>query len=243
MADSATPYIGRKVRVTLRALAPAAAGGAAAAAAGAGADPAAAAAAAPSTLEADLFAVDGTHGLAVFRNAMATTYMKADYFFLPLERILRWEDLGEGEKVAVPTGVAESVLRQRYEASCKRAEEQLECRSDVASELEMRLFMELRKTCVRGRRGARPAPPLAPPPPPITHAPHPNLSFSPPHRSTPPPTPTHALAAGTRAQSGRGTLLSWTTWARCCTSPTLRPTLTLRAAPSTTLGKSFCSVR
>jgi alpha-beta hydrolase superfamily lysophospholipase len=39
-------------------------------------------------------------------------------------------------------------LRQRYEASRKREEELIECRSEHASELELRLFMEMRKTCV-----------------------------------------------------------------------------------------------
>ena len=130
--------LGHKVRVTLAGVA----------------GSAAAAAAAPQKLEADLFALDSVHALAVFRNPMAQTFMKADYFFLPYARITHWEDLGEGEKVAVASGVAESVLRQRYEASRKREEELIECRSEHASELELRLFMELRKTCVGGAAGA-----------------------------------------------------------------------------------------
>ena len=140
-AAAAAPYLGRKVRVALAGVP----------AAGAAAE------APPQKLEADLFALDGHHGLAVFRNPMAQTFMKADYFFLPLSRILAWEDLGEGEKVVVASGVAESVLRQRYEASRKREEELIECRSEHASELELRLFMELRKTCVGLPRGAQPA--------------------------------------------------------------------------------------
>ena len=142
--ETAKKLVGRRVCVTLRAVA------------GVAAEP----------LTADLFAVDFTFSLAVFRNAMPTTFMKADYHFLPLTRIIKWEDLGEGEKVAVAGSVSEAVLKQRYEASRKREEELIECRSELASEPEQRFFIELRKSCVS--RATRRL--LAAPPPTHTHA-------------------------------------------------------------------------
>ena len=132
--------IGRRVRVTLAAVE---------GSGGAGAPPAVPAGA----LEADVFAFDAQNGLVVFRSARATTFMKADYTFVPVARCAKWEDLGEGEKVAV-ANLGEAVARQRFEASRKREEEMIECTSELVTDLEQRFFWELRKSCV-ARRGAR----------------------------------------------------------------------------------------
>ena len=161
LREAAKKLVGRRLCVTLRAVA------------GVAAEP----------LTADLIAVDSTFSLAVFRNAMPTTFMKADYHFLPLARISAWKILGEGEKFAVAGSVSEAVLKQRYEASRKREEELIECRSELASEPEQRFFMELRKSCVEPRH----TPPLlaAPSPqrPPCAPLPSLNISlpFSAPH--------------------------------------------------------------
>ena len=218
-------HLGRRVRVTLAPV-PAAAD---AAAEGAGAGSGGVVGLGP-TLEADVFAVDAHHGLVVFRNSMATTFMKADYFFVPLARVLAWEDLGEGDKMVVPGVMSETVMKQRYEASRRREEELIECTSKLASESEQRFFMELRKTCVgplawkgssHHARHALPCthpPPLTPPPP-------------------PPPSPLTTTTA-TPAPSGRGAPLQWTTRAPCCPRPTLP--WTLPPPPSTRLARSSC---
>jgi hypothetical protein len=141
-----------------------------------------------SSMEADLFAVDGQHGLAVFRTSRPTTFMKADYVFIPLVRCSNWAVLGEGEKIAVTGAISETVMRQRYEASRKKEEEVIECTSEHATELEHRFFMELRKSCVAATPPTHRTPP--------THG----CAFFPPHRSQPLPfipppfTPRHPRA-------------------------------------------------
>ena len=163
-------YIGRRVRVTLAAVE----------GAGAGAPPAVPAGA----LEADVFAFDAQNGLVVFRSARATTFMKADYTFVPAARCTKWEDLGEGEKVAV-ANLGEAVARQRFEASRKREEEMIECTSELVTDLEQRFFWELRKSCVARSRAPRPralpvgfffSPPLSPPLLPFAQAPAPQVA-------------------------------------------------------------------
>ncbi len=102
----------------------------------------------PPALEADLFAIDGARGLIVLRRVHAHTYQKADYFFIPIAAVTGVEKLGEGEKTAIANiGLAE--IRRRLRDATETEQRKIACRGVGVSEQDQRLFLELRKQCVR----------------------------------------------------------------------------------------------
>lgn len=98
----------------------------------------------PDPLEADLFAIDGHRGTAVFRRVHAHTYQKADYFFIPLAAISAFEVLGKSEKTTV-TNIGVSEIKRRLKDSTDAEQRKIALRGVGVSEQGQRIFNELLK--------------------------------------------------------------------------------------------------
>ncbi len=98
----------------------------------------------PETLEADLFAIDGTRGLAVLRRAHAHTYQKADYFFVPVAALTTIEVLGDTNKQAV-VRVQPAEVEKRLRDAILQEQLKLSRKNAGVSEQSQRVFDELLK--------------------------------------------------------------------------------------------------
>ena len=98
----------------------------------------------PETLEADLFAIDSTRGLAVLRRAHAHTYQKADYFFVPIAALTTIELLGDTNKLAA-IRVQPAEVEKRLRDAILQEQLKLSRKNAGVSEQSQRVFDELLK--------------------------------------------------------------------------------------------------